>query len=146
MNTMPIAFWASFDPWAMAMNPADPSCRTRNPLFTVVGRSGRTSQVRITIRANPQTIPASGDTTRALRVLTTPSDEASSHRAAPAGSPARARWHQADPTIPPTRAWDELDGMPWYQVNRFQPIAPIRAPATTVWVTVAGSAIPLAIM
>src|SRR5262245_47435932 len=143
MKTMPIAFWASFDPWATAMYPADRSCNTRNPLFTTVGRSGRTTHVRMTMRVNPQSIPASGDRTRALSVLTTPCDETSSHRAVPAGSPLSARWHQTAPTIPPIRACDELDGMPKYQVNRFQAMAPTRAPATTTWVIVVGSAIPL---
>lgn len=31
------------------------------------------------------------------------------------------------PTRPPTSAWDELEGMPIFQVRRFQNIAPIRA-------------------
>ena len=37
----------------------------------------------------------------------------------------------ADPTTPPIRACDELDGSPKYQVARFQAIAPTR-PANTI--------------
>ena len=35
------------------------------------------------------------------------------------------------PTMPPISACDELDGMPYHQVTRFQTIAPISAPKTT---------------
>jgi hypothetical protein len=35
------------------------------------------------------------------------------------------------PTIPPINACDELDGMPYHHVTRFQKIAPISAPKTT---------------
>src|SRR5947209_17021731 len=34
---MPIDFWASLDPCANAMNPAETSCRLRNPRLTVAG-------------------------------------------------------------------------------------------------------------
>ena len=37
----------------------------------------------------------------------------------------------AAPTSPPISACDEDDGMPYYQVMRFQAIAPISAPNTT---------------
>ncbi len=35
------------------------------------------------------------------------------------------------PTMPPISACDELDGMPYHHVTRFQKIAPINAPNTT---------------
>ena len=35
------------------------------------------------------------------------------------------------PTMPPISACEELDGMPYHQVTRFQAIAPISAPKTT---------------
>ena len=35
------------------------------------------------------------------------------------------------PIIPPMSAWEELDGMPTYQVRRFQMMAPVR-PATMI--------------
>ena len=37
----------------------------------------------------------------------------------------------AAPTRPPIRACEEDEGMPYYQVMRFQEIAPISAPSTT---------------
>ena len=37
----------------------------------------------------------------------------------------------AAPTMPPISACDELDGMPNYQVTRFQAIAPMSAPKMT---------------
>ena len=55
------------------------------------------------------------------------------------------------PTIPPMRAWDELEGRPKYQVIRFHAIAPTRPPktasrpielawiSTTSWATVAAT-------
>src|SRR5947208_12208743 len=39
--------------------------------------------------------------------------------------------NSAAPTRPPIRAWDDDDGIPKYQVIRFQPIAPISAASTT---------------
>src|SRR4051794_28460583 len=41
---------------------------------------------------------------------------------------------KAEPTTPPIRACDELDGSPKYQVARFQTIAPTRPAKTTVGV------------
>ena len=49
----------------------------------------------------------------------------------------------ADPTRPPIRAWDELDGSPKYQVIRFQPIAPISPAKTTVGVIAPVFTMPL---
>src|SRR5437764_15403412 len=46
-----------------------------------------------------------------------------------ASGPAAAN---AAPTTPPIRAWEELDGSPARQVTRFQTIAPISPPNTTV--------------
>jgi len=47
------------------------------------------------------------------------------------------------PTRLNTRAWLELDGMPKYQVRRFQAIAESSAAITSCWVTALGSMIPL---
>ncbi len=47
------------------------------------------------------------------------------------------------PISPPISACDELDGIPYHQVMRFQPIAPISAATTTVLSTTCGSTIPL---
>ena len=47
------------------------------------------------------------------------------------------------PMRPPMSACDELDGMPYHQVMRFQAIAPTSAAMITVLSTIAGSMIPL---
>src|SRR3954451_1738771 len=49
-----------------------------------------------------------------------------------------------DPTKPPTKACDELEGRPKAQVIRFQAIAPIRPANTTVVVTAWGLTNPRA--
>src|ERR1700742_3539169 len=51
-----------------------------------------------------------------------------------------------DPTTPPISACDELDGMPKYQVSKFQIIPPARPANTTVNVTKPVSTKPLAIV
>ena len=50
------------------------------------------------------------------------------------------------PITPPMSACDELDGMPKYQVSRFQMIPPARPASTTVRVTKSVSTRPLAIV
>src|SRR5256885_7512121 len=47
------------------------------------------------------------------------------------------------PTSPPMSAWEELDGMPKYQVMKFQPTAAMSAARTTDWVTAPVSTMPL---
>ena len=46
--------------------------------------------------------------------------------------------------MPPISACDELDGMPYHQVTKFQKIAPMRAPKTTWWSITSGIAMPFA--
>ncbi len=41
---MPIVFWASFEPWLNAMNPADTTWRRRNRTFRRAGWAPRKSQ------------------------------------------------------------------------------------------------------
>src|SRR5829696_4095344 len=60
-----------------------------------------------------------------------------------ARTPARAR---PDPTSPPTRACEDEDGIPKYQVKRFQAIAPRSADRTTDCVTSPGAPSPLPIV
>src|SRR5689334_16533637 len=50
------------------------------------------------------------------------------------------------PTTPPIRACDELDGMPKYQVRRFQARPPTSPAKTTVRVMAPASTMPLAIV
>lgn len=44
-------------------------------------------------------------------------------------------WAIPPPTSPPIKACDELEGMPRYQVIKFQMMAPISAAMTTSWET-----------
>ena len=52
----------------------------------------------------------------------------------------------AAPTNPPIKAWDELLGIPKYQVKRFQNMAPMRAALKISGVTTSGLMIPLPIV
>jgi len=52
----------------------------------------------------------------------------------------------AEPTMPPIRAWLELEGRPRYQVIRFQVIAPTSPARTMSSVMTPWSTIPLAIV
>jgi hypothetical protein len=47
------------------------------------------------------------------------------------------------PTMPPIRACELDDGMPYHQVITFHAMAPISAPNTTCWSTMPGSTMPL---
>src|ERR1700728_529136 len=51
-----------------------------------------------------------------------------------------------DPTTPPIRAWDELEGIPKNHATRFQAIPPARPAKTTVSVTSLVSTKPLAMV
>src|SRR3954470_3067863 len=51
-----------------------------------------------------------------------------------------------DPTMPPMRACEELDGSPAYQVTRFHTMAPTRPAKTTVRVMSWTSTMPLAMV
>ena len=80
----------------------------------------------------PTNRPASGDSTSAWSARTTPLEVNRPQRASVGELPSATRWHQTAPTMPPISACDELDGMPQYQVSKFQLIAPSSAAAMTV--------------
>ena len=58
----------------------------------------------------------------------------------------RPAWATTAPARPPTRAWLELEGMPKYQVIRFQRMAAKSAETTTAGTTYWESAMPLAMV
>src|SRR3954464_14882449 len=97
----------------------------------------RTPHVRPIITANAITNPSSGESTSGRRTFSPSADHLK------ALTPACAT---TAPASPPTSACDELDGMPYHHVIRFQVIAPSSAARTTVCVTIAGSANPDAIV
>jgi hypothetical protein len=85
---------------------------------------------------NDITMPKSGAMTIKRTILITPAITTEPH-------PELAT---AAPTSPPTNVWEELDGRPYHQVNRFQTIAAIRAEAISVRLTISGFITPLPIV
>jgi hypothetical protein len=73
------------------------------------------------ISSPPSSMPSSGETKMKAAVFRMPG-------ASSGATPALAT---VAPINPPISACDELDGMPKYQVIRFQLIAPINAPKIT---------------
>ena len=122
---IPIVFWASLLPCDRAMKPAEATWSRRKVRDSRDGFRPLQAHTMATISTNPRANPTSGLTTRLSTTLISPSDRI---ERAPA-------WAIAEPTRPPTRAWDEEDGMPKYQVTRFQSVAPKSADRTTTWVT-----------
>src|SRR5512143_503245 len=87
------------------------------------------------IARTPTTKASTKATTAGISTLPT------SPLAKTASGPATAK---AEPTTPPIRAWEELEGSPKYQVARFQAIAPTRPAKTTVGVIAPASTTSLA--
>ena len=81
-------------------------------------------------------MPSVGDRTIAMRVLLSPVH----------WIPVSPAWATPAPTIPPTSAWLDEEGMPLSQVTTFQNIAPTSAPKTTDGVTRSLSIRPLPIV
>ena len=93
----------------------------------------RNTQATSTIMAPPRTMPSTGDTTMKIAILTTPD----------VCTTARPPFEIPAPSSPPTSACEELDGMPYHQVMRFQAMAPPSAPTMTASSTIFGSMMPL---
>src|SRR5262245_6346785 len=85
------------------------------------------------IRTNPRTSPSKGDRTMNAAVFRRPSGTR-------LPTPALAT---AAPDNPPISAWEELEGMPPYQVIRFHAMAPTRPARTTPASITSGWTIPL---
>ena len=119
---IPIVFCASLVPCERENAAAEPSCARRNQRSTDPYGDLWKSHDIATISAHPTAMPMSGESTMKESVLT---------HAMPgtiARMPTRAT---AAPAYPPISACEEEDGMPKYQVIRFQAIAPRRPPSTT---------------
>ena len=82
--------------------------------------------------ASASTSPSRGERTIAAEVLISPC-------AMMTLQPALA---SADPTRPPTRAWDDEEGMPNHQVMTFHAMAPHSAPKITALSMIAGDTMP----
>ena len=124
---MPIVFWASLAPCEKAMNPAEMGCRRRNQRLT--GACGALAhQPDEAGHEQPGADEARGAASRSsgrMILSTTPLQMTPPTPALAIMAPMR----------PPKSACDELDGMPKYQVMRFQTTAPTRAARTTGSVT-----------
>src|SRR4051812_28689210 len=130
---MPMVFCASLPPWPRLYAPADTSWSRRNQRSMRDGVARRNTLDTSTIINEPSTNPSNGETKMNSTVFHTP---------APMSELAPALAITA-PTMPPINACDELLGMPYHQVTRFQVVAPTRAP-NTMWVsTTPGCTMPL---
>jgi hypothetical protein len=121
IQMMPMVFCASLPPWPRLYRPADTSCARLNQLSTRSGDACLNTFATNTSDKEPSRKPSSGDKKMNSTVFHTPAE---------ISAPAPAFAITA-PTMPPMRACDELDGMPYHQVMMFQTMAPIRAPNTT---------------
>src|SRR5262249_51545295 len=118
---MPMDFCASFEPCEKAMAHADRSCSRRDTRCTVAGRTRRKIHRRATITKKATTKPIVGERTRGMRTFSVRAVHLK------ACVPACAT---TAPASPPTSACEELDGIPYHHVMRFQIDAPMRAAST----------------
>src|SRR5581483_52432 len=126
IQMMPMVFCASLPPWPRLYIEADNSCRRRNHLSMRRGVVPTVSHETMIIISAPSTKPNVGDSTMKITTLINPAG-------IKAPVPALAT---AEPTRPPIKACEEDDGMPKYQVTKFQNTAPNSAPKTTYWSTI----------
>src|SRR4051794_9992493 len=133
----PIVFCASLVPCASETMDAEPSCPIRKPPVRV--RSGTPRVSRYTRKVPTAAMPMAigGDSSAGRMTFATRPCQWM------AEVPAAA---SVAPTTPPISACDELDGMPRYQVARFQKMPPARPANTTVSVTPVEFTSPLAIV
>src|SRR5690242_269985 len=131
----PIVFWASLVPCDSASRPLEASWPKRKPRPTGPGRRRPTIRYTHTMDTPATAKATSGATTAGTINLST----RPCHSTEP--DPADAK---TEPTRPPIKACEELDGNPKYQVIRFHAIAPISPANTTVGVTAPVSTKPCA--
>ena len=136
---MPIVFWASFEPWAKAMNAGRARPAAAGSARAIGLRCDRRKiQYSATIRTN-----AIGEAEERR------GDQRDQDLVDDAVDVQRARARRATivaPSRPPISAWLLELGRPSYQVIRFQAIAPMSAAATTAWVVVCSSTRPAPIV
>src|SRR5512133_273303 len=133
----PMTFCASFEPWEKAIAHADTSCILRDDSITAWYRIRRATQMIPIISARATTNPITGESTRGNRTLSTNLRHLNApHPACTTTAPASA----------PINACEELDGIPYHHVIRFQMLAPINTAKTIVCVTSVGSVNPLAMV
>ncbi len=133
-----MVFCASLVPCASASRPPEITWPKRKPPVTGPGRSRPTIRYSSRIASPATTKARIGATTAGT--ITLPRIPSSKDTALGPSATSTA------PTIPPIRAWEELDGRPKYQVVRFQAIAPTRPANTAKSPIAAGSTTSFAIV
>jgi hypothetical protein len=136
MVMIPIDFWASLEPWAKEAVQAESICSLRKLLLTRAGDDPEKIQNKMIITILPIIRPKMGERIRPAKILVKPYHLTWCIPKEPITEPVR----------PPIKAWDELLGMPKYQVKRFQNIALIRAAIIMLGVTISGATISLPIV
>src|SRR5690625_148353 len=116
--TMPIVLAASCSPCPRAMAAADTLWAMRNPRLTRPGWALRNTHMISVMKPKPRMMPAIGETIIGMMTLLRMPVHSTVVPAA-----------MLAPAMPPTRAWEDEDGRPYHHVMRFQPTAPMRAPA-----------------
>jgi len=118
--TTPTVLAASCIPCPSDMKNAETDWRMRKIRFSRPGWPRRKIHSTASITRYPSTKPTSGDSTIGIKILLTMPDQ----KMTPSGT------SNVAPTSPPNRACEDDDGIPKYQVIRFQMVAPTR-PANT---------------
>ncbi|MNW51689.1 hypothetical protein D3C74_291810 [compost metagenome] len=134
---MPIDFCASLVPCASETSDADPIWPQRKPRLVV--SCGRSLVMRATRKVPSAATPIAITGASSAGIITL--DRTPVHRTPFVPTAART-----EPTTPPMRACEELDGIPSNQVSRFQVIPPTRPASTTSRVMMFASTIPLAMV
>lgn len=134
---IPILFCASFVPCAKETSDADPIWPQRNVLSWVSFGTLAVTRATVQVPTAATKMARTGAINAGKRTLAiTPSHNTPE-------VPAAAR---TAPTIPPTSAWEDDDGMPYSQVMRFHTIPPTSPARTTSRVMTLASTIPFAIV
>src|SRR5438105_587278 len=133
MVITPIVFWASFEPCEKAIHAAERTWARPKTRVTVAGNAWAKKFSSKTMTTNAAVKPRRGENIRPWNVFSSPPNWIALQPAL--ATPA--------PTMLKISAWLELDGMPKYQVTRFQVIAAINAEMTSACVDSSGETIPL---
>ena len=136
---IPTVFWASLEPCEKPIMPAESSCSLPKDFWTLLGRMAKRTMITVSsaMKATPSVNPMKGEMIIGLislgqRPTVLPAESVADQIRRPHS---RWDWPSTPPQSPPTRACEELDGMPNHQVKRFQTMPPISPQAMASWAT-----------